>query len=271
MNKSESIAKLAEALSKAQGAMKNAIKDSANPFFKSKYADLASVSDACRAELAANGLAIAQLPTMRDGKMVLEYVLMHASGEFIGSEIEMTPVKSDPQGIGSAITYARRYTLAGITGVATEDDDGNAASGNKAETRQAPGPALSFKKKTESAAPNGGQGDTEGIIKPTPEAADSHADTVPEPVRAAVAEATPRGNSATAIELSTLEQQDWMRMSFKEELPAKFKKNADTLRRDWLKLNGYHKDGVGTSKMIPRHEFKVIAKRLIEYATTFSI
>src|ERR1051325_4719288 len=101
MTKSESIANLADALSKAQGAMKNAKKDSDNPYFKSKYADLASVSDACRNELTANGLAVVQLPTMRDGKMVLEYVLLHASGEFIGSELEMTPVKSDPQGIGS--------------------------------------------------------------------------------------------------------------------------------------------------------------------------
>ena len=131
MNTSSSIANLAEALSKAQGAMRNAPKDSANPFFKSKYADLASVSDACRAELAANGLAVAQLPEIRDGKLVLSYVLMHASGEWISGELEMTPIKSDPQGVGSAITYARRYSLAAITGIATEDDDGNAASGNR--------------------------------------------------------------------------------------------------------------------------------------------
>src|SRR5262245_38614194 len=111
MNRSETIGKLAEALSKAQGTMKNAVKDSDNPFYKSKYADLASVSDACKPHLAANGLAVVQLPTMREGKLVLEYAILHNSGEWIGSEIEMTPVKSDPQGIGSAITYARRYTL----------------------------------------------------------------------------------------------------------------------------------------------------------------
>ena len=136
MRSSETIGKLAEALSKAQGTMKNAIKDSDNPFFKSKYADLASVADACRAELAANGLAVSQLPEMREGKLVLTYVLMHSSGEWLSGELEMNPVKQDPQGIGSAITYARRYTLAGIAGIATEDDDGNAASGNKVE-RQA--------------------------------------------------------------------------------------------------------------------------------------
>jgi hypothetical protein len=128
MIRSDSIGKLAEALAKAQAKIKNAKKESANPFYNSKYADLASVRDACNAELAENGLAVIQLPTTRNGKMVLEYALLHTSGEFIASEIEMNPVKSDPQGIGSAITYARRYTLAGIAGVATEDDDGNAAS-----------------------------------------------------------------------------------------------------------------------------------------------
>lgn len=138
MQKSESIAKLAEALSKAQGAMKNAIKDSDNPFFKSKYADLASVSDACRNELASNGLAVTQLPEMKDGKLVLSYVLMHSSGEWICGELEMNPVKNDPQGIGSAITYARRYTLAGIAGIATEDDDGNAASGKDGKDKAKP-------------------------------------------------------------------------------------------------------------------------------------
>ena len=85
MFKSDQLGQLADALSKAQGQMGNAKKDSANPFFKSKYADLASVVDASKAELTANGLAVVQLPTMRDGKMVLEYVLLHSSGEFIGS------------------------------------------------------------------------------------------------------------------------------------------------------------------------------------------
>ena len=136
MHRSETIAQLAEAISKAQGAMKKATRDSENPYFKSKYADLGSVLDACRDELAANGLAVIQLPTFREGKVVLEYILLHSSGEWIGSELEMTPMKMDPQSIGSAITYARRYTLAPIAGVATEDDDGNAASGNSAKSER---------------------------------------------------------------------------------------------------------------------------------------
>src|SRR4030095_11284551 len=128
MIKSDSLKELATALSKAQGTMENAVKSSDNPFYKSTYADLAGVRNASRKPLSENELAVVQLPTMRDGKMVLEYVLLHSSGEYIGSELEMTPVKADPQGIRSGVTYARRYTLASITGVATEDDDGNAAS-----------------------------------------------------------------------------------------------------------------------------------------------
>lgn len=129
MNKSESIAKLAEALSKAQGTIKNALKDSSNPYFKSKYADLASVWDACRSELSANGLAVVQVPATKDGQVTVTTLLMHASGEWIEGELALTPVKDDPQGAGSAITYARRYALSGYVGIAPEDDDGNAASG----------------------------------------------------------------------------------------------------------------------------------------------
>src|SRR5262245_9787647 len=104
MFKSDTLAELFKALSKAQGAMKNAIKDSENPYFHSKYADLAAVIAADKGELAANGLAVIQLPTERDGKLVLEYLLGHSSGEYIGSEVTMNPVKSDQQGMRSAIT-----------------------------------------------------------------------------------------------------------------------------------------------------------------------
>jgi len=270
--KSESLAELAKALSKAQGAMKNAKKDSDNPFFKSKYADLASVSDACREELAANGLAVVQLPTMREGKMVLEYVLLHASGEFIGSELEMTPVKSDPQGIGSAITYARRYSLGGVTGVATEDDDGNAASGNgnkQAERPQQSKPQVTFKR--ESAAPKNGEGGKpqEGNSPPAAAEKDSSSERTTTGPGGGVQMSA--DTEPPPLEYCTREQQDWLRLQFKDALPAKFKKDADGLRRDWLKQMHYVKDDKGTSTMIPRHEFKAIAKRCIEYASTFSI
>lgn len=129
MEKSETIGKLAEALAKAQGAIQGAIKDQANPYFKSKYADLSSVWDACRKPLSENGLAVVQTTCGYDPDSVtVETLLTHLSGEWIKSTLTMRPVKADPQGIGSCITYARRYSLAAMVGVAPEDDDGNAAS-----------------------------------------------------------------------------------------------------------------------------------------------
>ena len=133
MNKSESIAGLAAALAKAQGAMKGAIKDSANPFFKSKYADLASVVEAIRAAFSANGLSYIQTvePSEKD-EVRVETTLLHASGEWISCGVLSLPVsKVDAQGYGSALTYARRYSLSAAVGVAPEDDDGNAASAAK--------------------------------------------------------------------------------------------------------------------------------------------
>lgn len=129
MNKSESIANLAKALSAAQGSIKAALKDSSNPFFKSKYADLTAVWESCRPVLSANGLAITQSTAFVGELLVLETMLMHLSGEWVSSVYPINPAKNDPQGVGSAITYARRYSLSALVGVvADEDDDGNAAS-----------------------------------------------------------------------------------------------------------------------------------------------
>tara|TARA_R110000868_G_scaffold351431_1_gene612692 strand:+ start:320 stop:973 length:654 start_codon:yes stop_codon:yes gene_type:complete len=130
MNKSESIKELATALAKAQGAIKGAVKDSANPFFKSKYADLASVVEAIRSAFAANGLSYVQSVEPSDKDEVrVETTILHSSGEWIGCGVLALPVsKVDAQGYGSALTYARRYSLSAATGVAPEDDDGNAAT-----------------------------------------------------------------------------------------------------------------------------------------------
>lgn len=129
MNKSESIKELATALAKAQGQIKGAVKDSANPFFKSKYADLASVVEAIRSAFAANGLSYIQSVEPSDKDEVrVETTILHSSGEWIGCGVLALPVsKVDAQGYGSALTYARRYSLSAATGVAPEDDDGNAA------------------------------------------------------------------------------------------------------------------------------------------------
>jgi hypothetical protein len=134
MNQSESIANLAKALSIVQGKLTYAKKDSKNPFFKSNYADLESVWDACRDLLSSNGLAVSQFPGLYsdlDKSMSLVTILTHESGEFISQEMSVPVSKVDPQGSGSALTYMRRYALAAVVGVVQADDDGNAASSPK--------------------------------------------------------------------------------------------------------------------------------------------
>lgn len=132
MRTSDSIAALAAALAKAQASMAGAKKDATNPHFRSRYADLASVWEACRDALTRNGLSVVQMTEPQDGDSVCVTTrLMHASGEWIEGDLVIPVVKADAQGYGSALTYARRYALAAAVGVAPEDDDGNAAAAAK--------------------------------------------------------------------------------------------------------------------------------------------
>ena len=124
---SDTLGKLFEALSKAQGKIESALKDKKNPFFKSNYADLASVWEACRAPLSENGLCVVQTTCGNKTDAYLITHLGHSSGEWIKSYLPLMMVKSDPQGMGSALTYARRYALSAIVGICQEDDDGNRA------------------------------------------------------------------------------------------------------------------------------------------------
>lgn len=136
MNKSESIAKLSKSLTAVQAALQPAAKDADNPFFKTKYADLNSVWDSCRELLAKNGLSVIQGNTVgADGTVIVETILAHESGEWVQSELALPLSKRDPQGVGSAITYGRRYGLASIVGIVADvDDDGNHASGKNGNT-----------------------------------------------------------------------------------------------------------------------------------------
>ena len=145
MQKSQTIGELAKALAVAQGEIQNAKKDSENPFFRAKYADLASIREAYQVPLSKNGLALIQTPrttiTEEATIVYVETLLCHSSGEWISEELSAIPVKTDPQGIGSCITYLRRYGAGAVTGVASEDDDGNAASHStegRTATRSAP-------------------------------------------------------------------------------------------------------------------------------------
>lgn len=124
MNSSVTIKELAEALSKFQGEMEAVKKNAENTFYKSKFADLASIIEASKPKLSANGLAIAQFLNGSG----LRTILMHKSGEWIEDTYTLIPVDNKPQSFGSAISFARRYALCAILGIATEDDDGQAAS-----------------------------------------------------------------------------------------------------------------------------------------------
>lgn len=126
---SENIAELAAALSKAQANITGALKDSANPFFKSRYADLNSVWDACRKQLTDNGLSVIQTTDIVADTVVVRTTLAHASGQWISGILPVKAKDDGPQAQGSGITYARRYALAAIVGLAQIDDDAEAAQG----------------------------------------------------------------------------------------------------------------------------------------------
>lgn len=126
MKMSETIAELATALSIAQGQIEDAAKTVKNDFYKSKYADLASVRAAVRQPFADNGLSVVQFPRTVPGGVEVETMLLHSSGEFMAETLFM-PVKHEPHPIGSGISYARRYALMSIANLAADDDDGNAA------------------------------------------------------------------------------------------------------------------------------------------------
>jgi hypothetical protein len=127
---SESINELAAALAIAQGEITGALKSSKNPFFKSNYADLASVWDACRESLSRNGLAVIQTTeNVSPEAITVVTTLAHKSGQYIKGVLAMSPKDGSPQAFGSCLTYARRYALAAIVGVAQVDDDANAAQG----------------------------------------------------------------------------------------------------------------------------------------------
>lgn len=138
MEKSESIAELSAALSKAQGELNGAEKNSVNPFFKQSYANLESVWDACRAQLAKHNIAITQIPENEGNSVIVETVMSHSSGQWISGKLRMVPEKQTPQAIGVCISYARRYALAAFVGIYQEDDDAEATK----TTAKSPNPAI---------------------------------------------------------------------------------------------------------------------------------
>jgi hypothetical protein len=130
MNKSESIGNLSKRLAVAQGKIKNAAKDQSNPFFKSKYADMASVYDACREALSSAGIAVFQ-PVRSEGTTVFVTTLLACEeNEWLAEEMSATAKDAGPQALASCTTMLRRYGISSMVGIAgtVEDDDGNAAT-----------------------------------------------------------------------------------------------------------------------------------------------
>lgn len=137
---SENIGELAAALAKAQAEVGTVTKDSANPYFKSNYASLAAVWEATRPILSKHQLSVVQMPSHDEAGYYVETQLMHSSGQWIRSRTYMKPAKDDPQGIGSLISYARRYALQAVTMICPDDDDGEAAMGRTAPQKPAESP-----------------------------------------------------------------------------------------------------------------------------------
>ena len=139
MNACDNVGKeLGTALAKAQGEVENAKKASTNPHFKSKYADLATIWDVIREPLTTNGLSVVQLPCEAPtGQVGLVTHLIHNSGQSVSEKFFLgLKDASNPQQVGSALTYMKRYALMGVAGIASEDDDGEATNGRQQPVKQ---------------------------------------------------------------------------------------------------------------------------------------
>jgi hypothetical protein len=157
MEQSENIAELATALAIAQGQIENALKTRENPHFRSKYADLAGVWEACRDALTANGLSVIQSPgELVDGRMAMTTQLCHKSGQWVRGSLTIPLGKADAQAYGSAVTYSRRFALAAFVGVSPADDDGEAATAAKPKPVAKSEPVISTSRKSSAQAKKDG-------------------------------------------------------------------------------------------------------------------
>lgn len=230
MERSESVGALAAALAKAQGSMAAARKDSANPFYKSKYADLASIVDAIKQPLAENGLAYVQATDVGDDSAVIvETVLLHASGEWIASRLRMKPVQDTPQGLGSCISYARRYGLQALVGIPADDDDGNAASG------------------TTDAAASG------NAHPPKGPATKESATKEPAPKGPATKEPATKGHDPDLLPDNPAEMQAWFRARVQSLKPLKWSEDTKTDAAKRLAI-GLKKHGLGDVNRLRAYE-----------------
>lgn len=163
-HRSESTANLAKALAAVQAEMEHPKKNATNPHYKSNFADLPTTIDSVKALLGKHGLAVTQIPTTdENGELVLITEVLHVSGESLTGYYPIKPQQNTPQGIGSAITYARRYAYQAMLGIAPagEDDDGNAASAKQNGGYERPAPR--------KAPPRNDRGGVRPAVKDLPE------------------------------------------------------------------------------------------------------
>ncbi len=147
---SEQLQELATALAKAQGEMTLASEDKVNPHFKSSYASLGSVWDACRLPLSKNGLSVIQNPQVENGELFLVTMLLHSSGQWMKSKMPVTNAKNTPQALGSCITYMRRYALSSMVGIAPgDDDDANGAQPTESKQKYKPANSIDIASRSE--------------------------------------------------------------------------------------------------------------------------
>lgn len=139
MMQSEQTTDLSTALAKAQAGMKAATFNKTNPHFKNKYADLAAVLEAIRKPLADNGLSVTQTTEVRENGFVLVTTMRHASGQWVASEYPL-PQAAKPQELGSALTYARRYSLSAIACIAADEDDDAEGARTSGQVASSPRP-----------------------------------------------------------------------------------------------------------------------------------
>lgn len=163
---SAELGELAKALAAAQGEMENAAKSRDNPFFKSKYADLASIKDVSQAALTKNVLAMTAQNFSRGPDAGVRMMLLHGSGQYLACICTTTPKDRGPQAMGSCWSYLRRYAKSALLDIATEDDDGEKAEGRD---KNAKPPGANWKPANESgrSAPKGASGTSTTATAPT--------------------------------------------------------------------------------------------------------
>jgi len=242
---SQQLDKIADALAQAQKEMGHASKDATNPYFQSKYADLASVIDAA-GPLHEHGISIVCIPLERDGLYGVHCRLVHKSGQYMGGTLLLPVSKKDAQGAGSSITYARRYCVQSLCNIGAEDDDANGSIDRKAPRKE-----------------HSDKGNKR-IGKPREQ---PMKEVEPNPEEHGLAPSTEKGDTTypSTNKFITQGQASNFQRSFKDACPSGF--NALNESHQWLLAMGYvDETGQPTAKRIPAGGWLTVKQAAVAYA-----